>query len=108
MDFGDKIKDLREQRGYMQSHVAEMLGIAPNTLSGYENNNRKPNSATVKKLAEYYGVTIDYLLGSESSINDLEEDFPEGVMVLRRASKELTPEARAQMIKLMKAFLEKD
>lgn len=109
MDLGEKIKALREERGYMQSYVAVQLGIAPNTLSGYEKNNRKPNSDMIKKLAEFYGVTIDYLLGNESSsLDDLEEAFPEGVQVLRRASKELTPEAKKKMIQLMKAFLEED
>jgi transcriptional regulator with XRE-family HTH domain len=107
MTLGEKLKTLRHERGLYQRDVAESLGIAITTLSGYERNDRKPNPETLRQLSDFYGVTIDYLVaGAENNINDLEEQFPEGVKVLRRATKELTPQARAKMIKLMKAFLE--
>lgn len=107
MTLGDKLKNLRHERGLYQRDVAEDLDIAVTTLSGYERNDRKPNPETLRKLSDFYGVTIDYLVaGAENNVNDLEEQFPEGVKVLRRATKELTPQARAKMVKLMKAFLE--
>ena len=107
MNLGERLRTLREERGYYQKKVSDDLSIKQNTLSGYEGNKRVPNAEMLDKIAKYYGVTIDYLMGSESSINELETVFPEGVKVLRRASKELTPEAKDQMIKLMRAFLEK-
>lgn len=106
--LSERLKKLRKERGMYQKEVCEKIGIAQNTLSGYENGDRTPSPKIIKKLAELYGVTTDYLMGNDMSMADLEEEFPEGVQVLRRATKELTPEARAKMIKLMKAFLEED
>lgn len=107
VDLSEKIMILRKEKGYMQTEVAEELGIAPNTLSGYEKGKRKPNSDMVKKMAEFYGVSIDYLLGNDTSIDDLERNFPEGIRAIKRAYKELTPQARKQMLKVMNSFLEK-
>lgn len=57
-----------------------------------------------------FGVTVDYLIGENtnktSSINNLEEEFPEGVKLLRRALKELTPNQRAKMVKLIELCIE--
>lgn len=63
MSIGEKLTKLREEKGYMQRDVAEKLEIAPNTLSGYERNLRNPDSETLVKLANFYNVSVDYLLG---------------------------------------------
>ena len=103
-----KIKKLREQEGLSQLELSEKLGYkSQGTVGMYETGKRVPDGETISKIASIFGVTTDYLLGNESSVNELETVFPEGVKVLRRASKELTPEAKDQMIKLMRAFLEK-
>jgi Predicted transcriptional regulators len=62
---GERLTKLREERGYMQRDVAEKLGIAPNTLSGYERDMRKPDSDTLIKLAKFYNESVDSLLGIE-------------------------------------------
>lgn len=67
MSIGERLVKLREERGYLQRDVADKIGIAPNTLSGYERNLRNPDSETLAKLANFYGVTVDYLLGVEIS-----------------------------------------
>ncbi len=106
--FGEKLKELRTNRNIFQKDLAEYIGVSRAIISQYESGDKYPSIDTIEKIAEYFGVTIDYLLGSNNTINDLEEQFPEGVQVLRRATKELTPEARAKMVKLMKAFLEEE
>jgi transcriptional regulator with XRE-family HTH domain len=65
VSIGERLKELREGRGYMQRDVADSLGVAPNTLSGYERDLRNPDSTILLKLADFYGVTVDYLLGKE-------------------------------------------
>lgn len=67
MSIGERLTKLREDKGFMQKDVAEKIGIAPNTLSGYERDVRNPDSETLIKLAKFYGVSIDYLLGIETS-----------------------------------------
>lgn len=106
--FGKNLKELRNSRNIIQKDLAEYIGVSRAIISQYESGDKFPSVETIEKIAEYFGVTIDYLLGSNNTIDDLEEQFPEGVQVLRRATKELTPEARAKMVKLMKAFLEEE
>lgn len=63
MNIGERLCELRQEKGYMQKDVAEILNVAPNTLSGYEKNIRKPDTETIIKMAKFYNVSSDYLLG---------------------------------------------
>ena len=71
MTIGERLTKLREEKGFMQKDVAEKLGIAPNTLSGYERDLRNPDSETLLKLASFYNVTVDYLLGAEMELSNI-------------------------------------
>lgn len=59
----NRIKDLREDRDLRQVDVAEAIGIDQRSLSNYETGKTNPDSVTVIKLARFFGVTCDYLLG---------------------------------------------
>lgn len=65
MGIGDRIKSLREKRGVMQQDVCEALNIEQSTLANYENNRRVPKVEILAKIAEYYNVSVDYLLGRD-------------------------------------------
>ena len=59
----ERIRDLRYDRGLTQKAVAELLHVSQNTYSQYEvGTNRFPLDVVVK-LAEFYGVSVDYLVG---------------------------------------------
>lgn len=67
----NRIKDLREDRDLRQLDVANAIGIDQRSLSNYETGKTKPDSETVVKLARFFGVTCDYLLGvSEHNLLD--------------------------------------
>ena len=55
-------KDIREDRALHQRDVAEYLGISRSAYSNYENGTRSPNIGTLKKLAEFFCISIDELL----------------------------------------------
>ncbi len=59
----NKIKDLREDRDLRQLDVAQAVGIDQRSLSNYETGKTNPDSETVIRLAKFFGVTCDYLLG---------------------------------------------
>ena len=65
MGIGDRIKSLREKRGVMQQDVCEALNIEQSTLANYENNRRVPKVEILAKIADYYNVSVDYLLGKD-------------------------------------------
>ena len=67
----NRIKDLREDRDLRQVDVAQSVGIDQRSLSNYETGKTNPGSETVIKLARFFGVSCDYLLGvSDSSLTD--------------------------------------
>lgn len=59
----NKLKELRKQKDVNQSEVAKFIGISQNTYSYWENGKVKIDNESLQKLADYFGVTIDYLLG---------------------------------------------
>jgi len=63
MTFGKIEKNLRLNNGLTMEEVAKSIGINRSDISRYERELTKPNSEVVVKLAKYYGVTTDYLLG---------------------------------------------
>lgn len=62
-----RIKELREDRDLRQTDVAAATGIDQRTLSNYETGKTNPDSFAIIKLAEFFGVSCDYLLG----VNDI-------------------------------------
>lgn len=84
MSLGKKLKSEREKRRWSQKYVAEKIGITNTVLSNYERDYRDPDTETLKKLAELYEVSTDYLLGHEAQNydityfkNKIAEEFPD-------------------------------
>lgn len=63
--LGEKIKKLRLARGYTQRAFAKELGISAGYLSQIEMGLRKPSRELVRKMADAYGASLDYLLRDE-------------------------------------------
>ncbi|WP_152395127.1 helix-turn-helix domain-containing protein [Paenibacillus guangzhouensis] len=63
MKNGNRISELREQKGWTQEELATMIGISRAALSHYEKNRRKPDFETLTQLADLFQVSIDYLIG---------------------------------------------
>jgi transcriptional regulator with XRE-family HTH domain len=66
MKFGERLADLRGRRSLTQSEVAKLTNISRSRLSLYEINQREPDLATTKQLADFFNVTIDYLVGRDN------------------------------------------
>ncbi|MCD7855727.1 MAG: helix-turn-helix domain-containing protein [Clostridiales bacterium] len=60
--FGSNIKKLRESRGLSLLDVEKKLGITKGLISRYENNLVDPSLSTAIKFAEFYSVSLDYLV----------------------------------------------
>ncbi len=67
----NRIRSLREDRDLRQIDVSNATGIDQKTLSNYETGKTNPDSYSIIKLAEYFGVSTDYLLGySKINLSD--------------------------------------
>lgn len=61
-----RLKELRKQKGLNQTAFAKAFGVAQNTVSNWENGNRTLDTATANQIANFFGVSVDYLLGRET------------------------------------------
>ncbi len=62
--FGEKIKELRKEKGLTQKMLAEKIGQAQSTIFYWEQNKQEPTISSLKKLCEVFEVSADYLLGA--------------------------------------------
>ena len=61
--FGERIRTLREEAGINQPQLAQILEVQTATINRYENDVREPEYATLIKIADFFKVSVDYLLG---------------------------------------------
>lgn len=90
--FGNRVKELRENLGYTQEELADLIGTNQREVSQYENG-RQPRAPRLARLAEVLETTTDYLLGLSEEplralggVSDLNSDERELVMLYREKS----------------------
>lgn len=76
--FGNIIRDLRKQKGITQKELAQSLKLSESTIGMYERNERQPDYNTLIRIADYFKVSTDFLLGrdfyTKGKSNDSELD----------------------------------
>ena len=76
--FSDRLVELRRKYGLTQKELAKILNITRSALSLYELGKREPDSEIYKSIADYFDITLDYLLGrSEKTTHMLYEYLAE-------------------------------
>jgi len=71
-----RIKELRKKLGISQSELAEKISVSHFAISRYERDESSPDPETISKLADFFGVTTDYLLGRTDALTSLPEKVP--------------------------------
>lgn len=100
MNFSNKLRCLIEERNLTQKRVANELNIAPSTIGGYVQGSSEPDFETLKRLANYFDVSTDYLLSIQSNnCNNFTEDE------LLRVFRSMTPEQQHLFIEQGKVFI---
>jgi len=61
--FGERLAQLRKQKGISQYKLAELLGMSRGQIANYEQGAREPDFYTLQKFTDFFEVTVDYLLG---------------------------------------------
>jgi len=69
--FGERLKSLREDKDLLQRDIAEIIGVSDRTIGMYEQERREPGIETLKKFADYFNVTLDYLTGRVDNKEDM-------------------------------------
>ena len=63
----NRIRRIREERGIAQKVLAIAMGVSAPTVSNWESGTKQPSNKNIQKLAEFFGVSTDYLLGREDT-----------------------------------------
>jgi len=112
-----RIKKLRKNKDLSREDLSKVLNLSYWAIAKYETGDRVPDSKTLKKIADYFDVSIDYLLGrtdnrhsfssqpQEIEKTDLDEEWPEVTSILRRSGKKLTPEDKRRIARIIKAAI---
>ena len=104
-DIGNKLKNLRKGRGLSQQQLSENLGISRCSVSNYECGRRSPHLADLRRMSEYFGVSLDFF-----GVETQDESFE----LLSRAksilcNKEISIEERTHLYKeITKMYLSMD
>lgn len=61
--FSERLQELKEKRNVMQKDVAQAIGVPLRTYQRYEYGEREPQLSTLVRIADFYGVSLDYLAG---------------------------------------------
>ena len=74
MSVGSKIKELRNAKGLTQVQFANLFKVSSGTIAMWETDKRQPDGEKLSKLADFFGVTTDYLLGREEKNSPADQE----------------------------------
>lgn len=75
--FGNRLKKLRRDKNLSQAALGGILGVVQSTIGMYESGQREPDSETLIKIAEFFEVTVDYLIGRDApTVSIVTSDMP--------------------------------
>lgn len=95
-----RLKSLRQENGYTQFKVAKHLGITQSAYANYERGARQPDADTISKIADFFHVSVDYLIGRTDDPHPLSLDEQmEGIeFALYGEIKDLTDEQKQEIL----------
>ncbi|NMA79924.1 MAG: helix-turn-helix transcriptional regulator [Clostridiales bacterium] len=64
--IGKRLRNLRKKSGLTQAELGSELGLSASAVGMYEQNRREPDNRTLIKYAEFFDVTVDFLVGADS------------------------------------------
>lgn len=94
--FNEKLKNLRKQNGLNQAFLADLLNVSQTAYGKWELGLREPSFEVVKFLANYFNVSIDYLLDNDVSLSN-------EVLEIKKAMDHVDTPTRKRMVDTLKA-----
>ena len=105
------LSKLREEKQISQAKLGEIIGVTQPTINKYENHDNQPDFETLKKLADYFETSVDFLIGHTNirrkiepvdtyALNEIESELIDSFRAL-------TPEQRKCILMTVKTFLNK-
>lgn len=74
MEFSERLKMLRCENNMTQKDVAKIIHVQPTSIANYESGRNRAPYTKLKKLADYFEIPIEYLLGDSDNVSSLKDD----------------------------------
>ena len=107
----ERIKELRKQKKITMKKLGNVIGVSESTISLYENGKRQPDNDTLKRLADFFNVSVDYLLDrtDEKNPSESKEDvtFDDFTYAMYNESRDLTEEDKEALLGMAKLLKKK-
>ena len=100
LTFGQKLQTLLEERDMSQKQLSEALSLHDSTVRNYVRDLREPDFTTLRLIAEFFEVSLDYLLSFSKPYRGISDEEMEFLRILRA----LTPEQRQVYFQQGRAF----
>lgn len=100
--FGERLKQLRTEKGLFQKELAKILGVSAGAIGMYENGKRTPDFEILNKIADYFNVSVDYLLGRTDIRAQIKDKYTGAELV------DLVPDEWKPVIKEIDEIIFKD
>ncbi|MCQ6287985.1 MULTISPECIES: helix-turn-helix domain-containing protein [Bacillus cereus group] len=83
--FSQRLKELRKSKKISMRQLGEVLGVKQTSISNWENVGTEPDYTTLVRIANYFDVSTDYLLGNSADFNDQESKEKREIALLAQA-----------------------
>lgn len=91
MTFGERLKKLRTEKGITQEKLGNIIGVSDRVIGYYEADNRFPkDEILLNKIADYFEVSLDYLLGrtdNKNIVQDIDKKLKDNDIAIAANSK---------------------
>lgn len=110
--FAKRLQGLRKDKGLTQKQFAEKFGIAGGTIAMWETGKREPDFKTTERLADFFNVSVDYLLGRDErkrvpvSEDGQEISYDDFTYAMYQEGRTLTRENKEKLLELARFFQE--
>lgn len=100
------LTQLRKERNLSQSDLAKIFSVNQNTISRWEKGERSPDPEQLKTIAQYFGVSVDYIIGNDEPTNKIPKDLKrlldEEEITLN--GRMVSPEDKEKMLRIIEAL----
>lgn len=110
-----RLREIRKLSGLTMKELGIRIGVSESAISQYETGKRQPDYETLLKIADYFGVSVDYLLGKDEKSEDSElQEYLEQLKnrsemrMLFKLAAEATKEDVEQAVRIIEAIRKKD
>ncbi|MCP4136211.1 MAG: helix-turn-helix transcriptional regulator [bacterium] len=107
MNIGEKLRKMRKMNDLSQAELSKRISVHATNIARYESNKQKPTIDVLKKIADYYDVTIDYFLSENDDIKPASKIRDKVLLEKFEKIEDFDEDEKRIIIELIDAFIAK-